>query len=92
MNILKSAILGMLLASALPALAADGIRKEAIQFAKGDPSLLISTIRRNISSAAGIWLRRNSAVDPGTWRDMPSTLHGLSQSAKLMPKSKRPTA
>lgn len=70
MKILKSAVLGMLLASALPALAADGIRKEALQFAKGSSGASVSgritgdeTVDYTLRAKAGQTLHVNLKAD-----------------------------
>lgn len=70
MKLLNSAILGILLAASLPALAADGIRKEAIQFAKGSSGASVNgritgdeTVDYTLRAKAGQTLQVNLKAD-----------------------------
>lgn len=70
MKMLSRVILGILLATTLPALAADGIRKEAIQFAKGSSGASVSgritgdeTVDYTLRAKAGQTLHVNLKAD-----------------------------
>lgn len=70
MKMLSSVILGIVLATTLPALAADAIRKEAIQFAKGSSGASVSgritgdeTVDYTLRAKAGQTLHVNLKAD-----------------------------